>query len=148
MMEYNNVVQRLAACGLDCSRCADYKNGEIKELSVRLSELLKGYERVAKIKSGTMPAFEEFEKFKEVIKIFSDASCGGCRSDNVKCPIDCHVKTCHKNKKVDFCFQCSEYPCNKQIDERLTARWIEKNNRMKEIGVMKFYSEQSKTPRY
>lgn len=52
-MEYSQVVQKLAACGLDCRRCADYKNGEIRELSVRLSGLLKGYERMAKIRSGS-----------------------------------------------------------------------------------------------
>lgn len=147
-MEYSQVVQKLAPCGLDCSRCADYQNGEIKELGVRLLELLKGYERVASIKSELIPAFVGFDKFKEVMKIFADASCGGCRSDNVKCPIDCHVKTCHKEKKVDFCFQCNEYPCNKQIDERLTSRWIEKNNRMKEIGLLSYFIEQSKLPRY
>lgn len=35
----------LAVCGLDCTRCADYENGEIKSLSVRLAYLLRGYER-------------------------------------------------------------------------------------------------------
>ena len=147
-MEYGQVVQKLAACGLDYSRCADYKNGEIKELSARLSELLKGYERVARIRSSIIPAFEGFDKFKEVLETFADASCGGCRSDDIKCPIDCHVKTCHKEKRVDFCFQCNDFPCSSHIDERIKTRWLEKNNRMKEIGVIGFYSEQSKSPRY
>ncbi|HZX46637.1 MAG TPA: DUF3795 domain-containing protein [Clostridia bacterium] len=147
-MGYSQVVQKLAACGLDCSRCADHKNGEIRELSVRLSELLKGYERMAKIRSGVIPAFEGFGKFKEVLEAFANASCGGCRSNDIKCPIDCHVKTCHKEKGVDFCFQCNDYPCSSHIDERLKARWLEKNNRMKEIGVIEFFYEQSKSPRY
>jgi len=147
-MEYSQVVQKIAPCGLDCSRCADYQTGEIKELSIRLSKLLKGYERVAKIKSKINPAFEGYSKFEEVMKVFAEASCGGCRSDNEKCPINCHAKICHKEKKVDFCFQCNEFPCEKQTDERIIERWIKKNKRMKEIGVIEFYCEQSKLPRY
>jgi len=147
-MDYNQVVQRLAACGLDCSRCADYKNGGIRELSAKLSGLLNGYDRLAKIKSEKIPAFEGYEEFKKVINMFAEASCGGCRSDNVKCPITCHAKTCHKEKKVDFCFQCNEYPCNKQFEGKLRERWININNRIKEIGIINYYLEQSKLPRY
>ncbi len=39
-MNYEDVVRRLAPCGLGCSRCADYENGEIRELSLRLIQLL------------------------------------------------------------------------------------------------------------
>ncbi len=147
-MEYHKVVQRIAACGLDCGRCADYQKGEIKELSERLLNLLTGYDRLVKIKSQANPAFEGYDKFKEVLNVFAGASCGGCRSENVKCPVDCHAKTCHKEKRVDFCFQCNEYPCSKQFEGKLRERWMEKNNRMREIGVMDFYKEQSKLPRY
>ena len=101
-MEYAQVIQKLSACGLDCSGCADYQNGEIKELSAKLLDLLKGYDRLVKIKSKLNPDFKEYGKFKGLLEIFADASCGGCRSENVKCPIDCHARTCHKDKKVDF----------------------------------------------
>ena len=57
-MEYAQIVQKLAACGLDCSRCADYQNGEIKELSTKLLDLLEGYDRLVKIKSKLDPAFK------------------------------------------------------------------------------------------
>ena len=46
-MEYKEAVRRLAPCGLDCSRCADYASGEIRKLSTRLGELFNGYLRVA-----------------------------------------------------------------------------------------------------
>lgn len=147
-MKYEEVVQKIAACGLDCSRCADYEDGEIKEISSKLMKLLNGYDRLAGIKTTMNPAFEGYNQFKEVLSIFAEASCGGCRSNNIKCPIDCHAKTCHKEKKVDFCFQCKEYPCNDQFKGKLRERWIEMNNRMKEIGVENFYLEQSKKPRY
>ncbi|ATW25089.1 DUF3795 domain-containing protein [Candidatus Formimonas warabiya] len=142
------IVNKIAACGLDCSRCADYENGEIKKLSRRLQGLLKGYERLALIKAKTNPAFEGFKDFQELLNIFAGASCGGCSSQNVKCPIDCHAKTCHKEKKVDFCFQCDEYPCERQFEGKMRERWMERNNRMREIGVERYYEEQSKMPRY
>lgn len=35
-MEYSEVLKHLAPCGLDCVRCADYEQGEIKKLSTKL----------------------------------------------------------------------------------------------------------------
>ena len=43
LMDYSDVKSRLAPCGLDCSRCADYIHGEIKEVSTRLVDLLGNY---------------------------------------------------------------------------------------------------------
>lgn len=57
-MDYNEAVERLAPCGLDCSRCADYAGGEIQKLSTRLGELLNGYLRVAKVKESITPVFK------------------------------------------------------------------------------------------
>lgn len=149
-MSYQEAVTCLAPCGLDCSRCADYEKGEIKQLSQRLSELLNNYERVAKMKAPHKPAFENYAQFEEIVAHFSRASCGGCRSENVQCPISCAAKTCHKEKGIDFCFQCDEYPCEKQFASMngLRNRWILNNDRMKETGVVGFYEEQKKLPRY
>ena len=52
-----------------------------------------------------------------------------------------------KEKKVDFCFQCTEYPCEKQQDF-LRKVWEKNNDRMKAIGISEFYNEQIKLPRY
>ncbi|MDD5015653.1 MAG: DUF3795 domain-containing protein [Atribacterota bacterium] len=147
-MTYDEVVQKLATCGLDCNRCADYQDGEIKELSAKLLDLLGGYDRLATLKSTIIPAFKGYGEFKELLELFAHVSCGGCRSENVTCPIDCHAKTCHKEKGVDFCFQCDEFPCDKQFEGKLRERWIANNQRMKEIAVADFYTERSKLPRY
>ncbi|HER23747.1 MAG TPA: DUF3795 domain-containing protein [Candidatus Atribacteria bacterium] len=147
-MTYDEVVRKLAPCGLDCSRCADYQDGEIKELSTKLLNLLGRYDRLAELKSTIIPTFKSYSKFKELLELFAQVSCGGCRSENVKCLINCHAQTCHKDKKVDFCFQCEEFPCDKQCERKIRERWIANNQRMKEIGVVNFYTERSKLPRY
>lgn len=147
-MSNMNITDKIAPCGLDCSRCADYINGEIKELSSRLRQLLEGYDRLAKIKEKMHPELKDFNQFQDILKVFAQASCGGCRSNDVKCPVDCHAKTCHKDRHVDFCFQCDDFPCNNQFKGKLRERWIEKNNRMKEVGIEQYYIEELKKPRY
>ena len=143
------MVKCLAPCGLDCARCADYEYGEIKQLSLRLLELLGNYKALAKIKKDSNPVFENYPQFFDVLNSFSQASCSGCRGDNVKCPLStCSAKICQDEKSIDFCFQCDEYPCEKQFSGRLRDRWIYINDRMKEIGAVEYYLEQLRQSRY
>lgn len=148
-VEYSEVVKHLAPCGMDCSRCADFEKGKIRRLSTELIQLLGNYSPVAKMKCKGKPVFEGFPQFEEILTSFVMAACSGCRGDNVQCPLtSCSAKDCHKEKGVDFCFQCDEYPCERQFEGRLRDRWRCINDRMKEIGVVKYYTEQIKLPRY
>ena len=147
-MEYPEVLKHLAPCGLDCSRCADCANGEIKELSARLLELLTGYQRVAQMKAAAHPEFGDYEQFEKILAYFSKGMCGGCRSDNVRCFVTCAARTCHRERGVDFCFQCPDYPCDKEFFAPLKKNWRIRNDRMKEIGVVEYFNEYRKMPRY
>jgi hypothetical protein len=61
----------------------------------------------------------------------------------------CAARTCASEKGVDFCFECGEYPCNRNnYPPRLEVRWRTCNDRMREIGAEAFYDEQLGTPRY
>lgn len=148
-MKYKDILPHVAPCGLDCMRCADYEHGEIKQLSSRLIQLLGNYSPVARMKTEGKPAFKGYAQFEEILTSFANASCSGCRGENVLCPIaTCSAKTCYREKGVDFCFQCDEYPCEKQFSGRLRERWRYINDRMKEIGATEYYFEQLKVPRY
>ncbi|MDD3024012.1 MAG: DUF3795 domain-containing protein [Syntrophomonadaceae bacterium] len=147
-MDYKEVVERLAPCGLDCSRCADYAGGEVQTLSNRLSKLLNGYHRVARVREGINPMYAGYSQFEEVLKTFAGAACSGCRGDNVLCPIECTAGECTRKKGLDFCFQCEEFPCSKKIDPQIQKRWLDFNRRMKEIGAAEFCAEQNHKPRY
>ena len=38
--------------------------------------------------------------------------CWGCRADNKNCwGKDCQFRKCADDKGMEFCYQCSEYPC-------------------------------------
>lgn len=145
-MEYAQIVDALAPCGLNCKRCAEYQNGEIKQSSEKLLSLLGNYQRVAKIKEKSNAAYAAYPQFLEILEILSQGSCGGCRSQTNRCSLDCAAKTCCQEKGVDFCFQCSEFPCEKP--NPMGERWVNMNQRMAEIGVEQFFKEQSKLPRY
>ncbi|WP_243358181.1 DUF3795 domain-containing protein [Fundidesulfovibrio terrae] len=148
-MEYREILERLAPCGLDCGRCADLKGGEIGVLSARLTEHLGEYGRLAAMRAGVRPEFAGYEQFQAVLGVLAGPSCGGCRSDNVSCPLNCLARTCSKENGVHFCFQCSKYPCEEQFAGMpLRKRWQALNDRMKDIGVEAFYEEQLGTPRY
>ena len=148
-MTYDEIVKRLAPCGLDCGRCAGYAGGEIRALAQRMKDLLGNYGRVAKLQLDALPAFEHYPEFEEILGFFAAASCGSCRSEELRCPIDCKAGTCHKEKGVDFCFQCPEYPCGDPMNiPPLIDRWKIRNDRMKAIGVAEFYDEQKGQPRY
>lgn len=134
-MTYDDVVKLLAPCGLNCTRCADFNEGDIKQLSINLQHSLGNYEWVAKVKAVRNPVMEHYPQFADVLASFAQVSCGGCRSDNIQCTIKCTARSCAENKRVDFCFQCNEYPCEDPGPNR--DRWIKINDRMKEIGVVK-----------
>lgn len=142
------MLQHLAPCGLDCVRCAGYGHGEIKRLSGQLVELPGNYPRIAKIREETEPAFARYDHFAYILNRFANASCSSCRRDNVECFLTCPAKTCHRERGVDFCFQCRDYPCDKEFSHGFKERWRKMNDRMAEVGPVEFYHEQVKKPRY
>ena len=147
-MDYSEAREKLAPCGLDCSRCADYEQGEIKQVSARLIKLLGNYQRLARMKEAVVPAFQHYSQFQAVLEKFAAAGCSGCRGDHVLCPTVCAARDCHKENQVDFCFQCTHYPCDKQFSGKLRERWLTINDRMKAIGPAAYCEEQAGLSRY
>ena len=147
-MKYKDILNILAPCGLNCVKCFAYSEGEIKMLSGRLQELLGSFDRSAERFSAFLPIFKNYPSFKELLAFFTKSDCRGCRNGTCIRP-NCGVITCYQKNGVDFCFQCEEFPCNKtNFDLDFERRWIQMNNRMKEIGVEAYYQETKDLPRY
>ena len=147
-MEKNKIVEELGACGLDCSRCVAYELGEIKTLSETLLSQLTHFEKKAEVFSAFVPSLKHYDHFLAVMQFFVDASCKGCRAGQCLAQ-GCVAKTCHKEKGVDFCFQCEEYPCTRnQFSEELNNKWRVQNDLMASIGIEAFYERSKKKPRY
>ena len=147
-MEYNNILQILAPCGLNCRKCQMYAEGDIKQHATELKRLLGSFDSYAERFSQFLPVYGNYPPFKELLVHFSRANCKGCRQGDCKYP-NCGVAKCSKSKGVDFCFQCQEFPCNKSnFDPNLHERWIRMNRRMRELGVEAYYEETKDRPRY
>jgi hypothetical protein len=94
------------------------------------------------------PVFENYPAFKKLLTHFTQANWGGCRSSQCAFP-NCGVTACHKEKGVDFCFQCDEFPCDKtHFDPDLEERWKEMGRRMQDIGIEAYYEQTKDRPRY
>lgn len=79
----------VAPCGIDCGICELYTCGHDHELFNRLVAMEMPREKLP---------------------------CDGCRSVIGKCPVIgevCETYKCTLEKKVEFCFDCGEFPCEK-----------------------------------
>ncbi|HUI70976.1 MAG TPA: DUF3795 domain-containing protein [Spirochaetia bacterium] len=79
----------VAPCGIDCGNCALYMSKNDAAMLERL--VARGIPR---------------EKLP----------CRGCRSVAGDCPVlgvKCETYRCVREKQVDFCFECAEFPCTK-----------------------------------
>ena len=95
------------------------------------------------------PLFLKYSDFREMLELFSVGKCKGCRKE--KCVIlkNCKVRECSENKDIDFCFECSDFPCdNTGFDEHLHKRWKDINIKMRAVGVESYYNEIKDKPRY
>ena len=148
-MEYTKLLEVIAPCGLDCGRCLALKNGEIRRHSLAIAELLgpnfDGYaQRFAQMNTN----FENYPAFKELLGFFSEGSCGGCRKEG-RLFQACGVHTCAKERGVDFCFACNEFPCERsKLPPPLKTRWENNNKVMKELAVEGYYEKIKDLPCY
>ena len=145
---YADIVSRLAPCGIDCSRCVYYDLGAVKSLAQELSVALEGFGDIASRVADRVPCLAGYPQFAEVLGFLTEAQCAGCRSGGSALPF-CAARLCHRENGVDFCFQCPEYPCERnQFPDNLLQRWRAANDRMREAGIEQYYLESLRRPRY
>jgi len=148
IMDRHEIVDRLAPCGLDCRRCAVFAEGAVKQLATSLQAELAGFEKIAAKLAGKDPVLAHYREFLEVLGRLTEGSCVGCRRGGATLPF-CAARTCYREKQVDFCFECDEFPCKRNsFPANLEERWLAYNHRMKAIGVERFFEEQLAKPRY
>jgi hypothetical protein len=145
---YESILECLAPCGVDCERCAWYSGGRVQKEAASLRLNLEGFERLAERVAQEHTALAGYSEFADVLEFLAKGSCAGCRASGSQLPF-CAARLCHREKGVDFCFQCEEYPCSRnQYPEMLKARWRMANDRMTQVGVEAFYRESLERPRY
>jgi hypothetical protein len=78
-------------------------------------------------------------------------TCPGCRGPEDGQPnycSRCQIRNCALNREIEFCFECSSFPCTlvKRIDKRYRVRYqvslIENALRIKSVGIKQFLMEE------
>lgn len=136
-------------CGLSCGKCVAFAGGRVQRLSEELlGELGDNFAAYAARFEKAHPVFGSFDSFKALLEFFASGSCDGCRENGCLFK-DCAVVQCVKEHKVDFCFECSEFPCDRHgMPEGLAERWQANNEKMKELGRDAWYCGCMDRPRY
>jgi hypothetical protein len=116
----------IAPCGIDCSICELYKENITDEFATAVAA------RIGKPKE--------------------ELPCLGCRPGGGHCTAiseSCATFECVSGKKVDFCFECDEFPCSKLQPMAAGADRLPHNIklynlcRIKLIGIEKWAAEES-----
>ncbi|MDQ7094798.1 DUF3795 domain-containing protein [Desulfosporosinus sp. PR] len=115
----------IAYCGLYCGACS----------------FKVGFEENNKDHVRHMPSM--YDKYKNQSLQF----CPGCRLEN-QCG-DCAVRDCARNKKIEYCSLCSDFPCKKLLDfngdgKPHHAEAIENLSLLKDIGEEKWLVMQNR----
>jgi hypothetical protein len=115
-----------APCGIYCGDCECYKAKDDPKLLAYLVSASPA------LKKGGLP-------------------CAGCRPINGKCPAVedvCATYACTLEHRVDFCFECSEFPCGKLNPSADRANTLPHNMKVfnlcyiKNYGLEKFVVQQ------
>lgn len=132
-----NTLQLVGYCGLYCGLCA-HRN-RIPQRAKLLRETLheEGMDSWHKYYPSMKDTFPTFWKFLDsLVKMDCTCRTGGG-------PPDCKIRICAKEKGVDLCPFCAEYPCS--LIESLAEHYvmvIQDGKRLRKIGLKAWVKEQ------
>ena len=152
----DKILNDVAPCSMFCSTCTGCKDGEISFHAMELLRLLEGYEEFLdkNLKKEYKHKLDDYKLFQKELKKLACPKCGGCRKGGANgCSIKgCFINECTKEHGVNYCGECSLFPCdkvNKKVfKENVLKKWYEGNQRIKEVGISSYYEEKKNTPHY
>lgn len=158
-MNKQKLLHYVAPCSLFCYTCPGLKDGAISESATKLCNYFKGY---YDFNDANMPEqyrswLKDFESFYGKLNGYTKSKCPGCRnnpSSGMGCIEGCVVPRCAKDHGIDFCAECSEFPCQKAkdffatINNVIVQDWENGNQRIKEVGIENYFNEKKNVSHY
>lgn len=128
-------LDNIAYCGLYCKIC--------KIPTKNLAQKLKTDLYKKDFLDWAPYRWEGFKEFWEILSDFSEQPLDNtCRSGQCGNP-KCAILNCAKERKVELCPLCEEYPCEKiKIIAKSESTMLYDGLRLKEIGLDKWLKEQ------
>lgn len=145
-VDRNIILNSVAPCAFCCFTCPAMKGGVVEETSAKLSHYLQGYYEFNKknLPLKYRPYSKKVKMFTEHLEKMSNARCNGCRNgaDKKCCIPNCSILQCTKTHNIDFCAECSEFPCKKAegfLKDTTLEEWRSNNERIKKYGIEEYY---------
>ena len=124
-------------CGIYCGAC-ELGNGTVKDLAHKLQELIARYDIA---EWAEYAGLENYEVFAKGLGWFTQCDCPGCRAGG-GWP-DCPMRRCAKEKGIEFCYECSDFPCEELLKfDKGAGVCVVNNRRIQEIGLESWLREQ------
>lgn len=150
------ILNAIAPCSMFCITCTGCQYGQISDHARKLLHLLEGHEEFLdkNLLKEYRHKLDEFKIFYKKLDKYAYPKCGGCRNNKANgCSIKgCIIPECTKKHHVDFCAQCSEFPCdnvNESIYKKTTIeKWLKGNTLIKKIGIEKYFENNKNIPHY
>jgi len=129
----------ISCCGKQyCALCAYFK-GSMVEAAKNLLGYAERYGSLRLIAGGSRAC--NFDEFMKGLKWLAsqEKPCKGCRfGGGWSWWPDCPIRDCVLEKDIEFCYQCTDFPCKKLQEEPLLDRKkeaIEINQQIKNTGI-------------
>jgi len=155
-MDKQQILNYVAPCSLLCYTCPAYKEGAICHHAEQLCNYFVGYHdfMIDNIPPEYKHVPEKFAEFHKILLMQAQPKCDGCRNNPAPgCSIKgCIIPDCTKERGVNFCGECNEFPCENVntgiYSQKVLDRWLRGNHRIKEVGVERFFNEESSKSHY
>ncbi len=159
-MEKEKLLDYIAPCSLLCYTCMAFKDGAIPTCARKLHTYSDGY---CELRSAHLPESEretwhrEFQTFHDTLGYLGMASCPGCRNDPSAengCFEGCVIPVCVKERGLNFCAECEEFPCRMarefldRQDDKVGVAWETGSRRIREVGAEAYFEEKKDTSQY
>ena len=154
--EKEQLLDNVGPCSLLCYTCPAFMRGIIPELSNKLINYFEGYYdfQVENFPEEYKSRAEVTREFIKNLSGYTQPKCEGCRNkdDSVTKIRGCFILRCSIEQGVDFCGECSMFPCEKVdtnlFNPTLYERWVRGNRRIREVGVAQFFEEEKRKSHY
>lgn len=150
------ILKSIAPCSMFCSTCTGCEYGQISYHAKKLLKLLEGHEEFLdkNLKAEYRHKLDEYKTFHKKLKKYAYPKCSGCRTNRAAgCSIkNCIIPDCTKEHGVNFCAECTEFPCskvNESIYKKTTVeKWLKGNKEIQEDGIDAYYENNTNISHY
>lgn len=156
-MTREELLHGIAPCSLMCHTCPALKDGVIAETASRLLGYFEGYYDFldARIPAENTEYRQKVQGHLQRLEQYTRRPCPGCRENPSGCCIEgCTVSACIKERKLDFCAECPDFPCEKTekffsaLDPIILNDWKRGTERLRQIGPEAYFSEKKNVSHY